>query len=55
MTTDDSSGRPSTSTTARPVVTTPTAVIVAVWLVVGIPLAYGISQTLLKAAKLFAG
>ncbi len=55
MSTDDSSGRPASSTSVTPVVTTPTAVIVAVWLVVGIPLAYGISQTLLKAAKLFAG
>ncbi len=25
------------------------------WLVVGLPLAYGVSQTFIKAAKLFAG
>lgn len=29
--------------------------LVVSWLVVGIPLAYGVWQTLLKAAKLFTG
>ncbi len=31
------------------------AMVVFAWLVVGIPLAYGLYQTLLKAAKLFIG
>jgi hypothetical protein len=29
--------------------------IVGAWLVVGIPLAYGVSQTLIRAAQLFTG
>ena len=29
--------------------------IVAAWLVVGIPLAYGVSMTLVRAAQLFIG
>ncbi len=29
--------------------------LLAAWLLVGIPLAYGISQTVIKAAKLFGG
>ena len=31
------------------------AVLVGSWLVVGLPLAYGIYQTLVKASKLFTG
>ncbi|WP_394822426.1 hypothetical protein [Pendulispora albinea] len=33
----------------------PIARLVVAWLLVGIPLAYGIYETLLKAAKLFTG
>ena len=29
--------------------------IIAAWLVVGIPLAYGVSMTLIRAAQLFTG
>ena len=34
---------------------TPAGVVAVAWLVVGVPLAYGVWQTLLKAAKLFTG
>jgi hypothetical protein len=34
--------------------TSPLLVVLA-WLVVGVPLVYGVSQTLVKAAKLFSG
>lgn len=36
-------------------VTTNPVVVTAAWLVVGTPLAYGLWQTILKAAKLFGG
>lgn len=34
---------------------TPAVLVLLAWLAVGIPLAYGLWQTLLKAAALFAG
>jgi hypothetical protein len=46
--TRDTRGATSTATTSPLVVT-------AAWLVVGTPLAYGLWQTILKAAKLFGG
>jgi hypothetical protein len=44
-----------TSSDGAPVARTPLVVILAVWAVVIVPLSYGVSQTLLKAAKLFSG
>jgi hypothetical protein len=35
--------------------TTPTGVVALAWLVVGVPLAYGLYETILKASKLFTG
>ena len=40
---------PSTATNTNP------GLLAASWLVVGVPLVYGIYQTLLKASKLFTG
>lgn len=44
-----------TDTTASTRSTTSPAAIAAAWLVVGVPLAYGLFQTILKASKLFTG
>lgn len=44
----------STTTSQHPTDSNP-VLLAASWLVVGVPLAYGIYQTLLKAAKLFTG
>ncbi|MEO5981411.1 MAG: hypothetical protein ABIQ13_03745 [Pedococcus sp.] len=44
---------PDQQTTAA--VTTNPIVVTAAWLAVGTPLAYGLWQTILKAAKLFGG
>ncbi|GAB3079890.1 MFS transporter small subunit [Pedococcus soli] len=41
--------------TATAASTTNPLVVTAAWLVVGTPLAYGLWQTILKAAKLFGG
>jgi len=43
-----------TATTTQAVHTNP-GLLAASWLVVGVPLVYGIYQTLLKASKLFTG
>lgn len=40
--------------TTAPAVTTSPVVVALAWLVVGTPLAYGLWQTVLKAAKLFS-
>jgi hypothetical protein len=55
MSPNGSAGPSSSSPDGAPVAKTPLVVILAVWAVVAVPLAYGVSQTLLKAAKLFAG
>ena len=44
-----------TSRGAATAATTNPVVVAAAWLVVGTPLAYGLWQTVLKAAKLFGG
>jgi hypothetical protein len=43
-----------TQQSSTPVNTNP-ALLAVSWLVVGVPLVYGVYQTLLKAAKLFTG
>lgn len=45
---------PDTAGHSVPVNTNP-GLLAASWLVVGVPLVYGIYQTLLKASKLFTG
>ena len=47
--------RSATTNTTHSAVTTSPLVVTAAWLVVGTPLAYGLWQTILKAAKLFGG
>lgn len=48
-------GSSSTASGGNPPAGSSSAVLALAWLVVGVPLAYGIFQTLLKAAKLFTG
>ena len=45
----------STSTTDRQPTHTPAALIAFAWTLVGVPLAYGLWETLQKAATLFTG
>ncbi|MBC7638344.1 MAG: hypothetical protein H7231_01030 [Rhodoferax sp.] len=45
---------PDTADTSTAINTNP-GLLAASWLVVGVPLVYGIYQTLLKASKLFTG
>ncbi|HEX8498361.1 MAG TPA: hypothetical protein VF661_14290 [Actinomycetales bacterium] len=49
-----SSTRPGTSAAGAPAIAS-TPLLAFSWLVVGVPLAYGVWQTLVKAAKLFTG
>lgn len=51
----DTRTRDGKGATAAAVATTSPVVVAAAWLVVGTPLAYGLWQTILKAAKLFGG
>ncbi|WP_406833249.1 hypothetical protein ABEG17_00140 [Pedococcus sp. KACC 23699] len=52
---DTRSTAPDTTHSGHSAVTTSPLVVTAAWLVVGTPLAYGLWQTILKAAKLFGG